>query len=135
MFHRRSIHARRGHLAFVDGLTIDSMRDRDRHIVALAGELDVATTGQLTRELTQVEASDAVEIVLDLERLQFIDSIGMNAIIRLSARLDLEGKWFVIRRGPDNVHRCFELCGLTSRLRFIDADTPSSAPHTPPAAG
>lgn len=97
---------------------IDSVRDRDRHVVVLAGELDVATAGRLTEELGRVEASDAGEVLLDLEGLRFIDSIGMQAIIRISARLGLCGKPLTIRRGPDNVQRCFELCGLASRLPF-----------------
>lgn len=103
------------------GLTIESVRDRELYLIALAGELDLATVGQFAQELSRVEASDANGILLDLERLQFIDSIGMHAIIRLSARVDLLGKSVLIRRGPDNVHRSFELCGLTSRLHFVDA--------------
>lgn len=118
MFQRRfKPHPRRRH---VGGLTIESVRDRDLHLVALAGELDLASVGQFAQEVSRVEASDAGRILLDLEGLEFIDSIGMNAIIRLSARLDLHGRSLLIRRGPDNVHRSFELCGLSSRLHFID---------------
>lgn len=119
MFARRSKHHPRP--PHVGGLAIQSVRDREVHLVALAGELDLATVGQFAQELSRVEASDATGILLDLERLQFIDSIGMHAIIRLSARSDLHGRSLSIRRGPDNVHRSFELCGLTSRLHFVDA--------------
>lgn len=102
------------------GLTIESVRDRDLHVVALAGELDLATVGQFAREISRAEASAAGAILLDLERLEFIDSIGMNAIIRLSARLEIDGRSLLVRRGPDSVHRSFELCGLTSRLHFVE---------------
>lgn len=112
----------RSRLRNMGGLAIESVRDRELHLITLTGELDLATVGQLAQELSRVEASDANGILLDLERLQFIDSIGMHAVIRLSARVDRQGKSLLIRRGPDNVHRSFELCGLTSRLHFVDAE-------------
>lgn len=103
--------------------TVRCARDDDRYVVAPVGELDMASAWQLERELRRVEASDAQEIVLDLRGVAFIDSTGMQPVLHASARSEMHSKRLKILRGPDNVQRCFEISGLTSRLPFVDRAT------------
>lgn len=107
-------------------LTVHSARDETRYIVSPVGELDMATAWQLERELRRVEASDAAEIVLDLRGVEFIDSTGMQPVLHASARSELHDKRLMILHGPDNVKRCFEISGLTTRLPFVDHATLSA---------
>jgi anti-sigma B factor antagonist len=111
-------HAARIALDAAGELTIASEREGDRHVVTIAGELDVHSAGRLDVELKRVEGTDAREIVVDLGCLEFIDSAGMHVFIRAGARSRSDGDRLVIMRGPDRVHRPFELCGLESRLPF-----------------
>ena len=99
-------------------LMIASKRAGDKHVVAISGELDLVSAVQLDMELKRVEGTDAREIVVDLGSLEFIDSAGMQVFIQASARSRSRGDRLVIVRGPDSVHRPFELCGLASRLPF-----------------
>lgn len=96
------------------------MRDGDTYRVALAGELDLLTGQRLEHELDRLQATNAHEVFLDLSGLQFIDSVGIGVIIRANTRSRSHGKRLIILRGPDSVHRPFELMGLASRLPFVD---------------
>ena len=100
-----------------------SIEDRDegsRHTLLLRGELDIASAPALEGAFQQLCQSDAQELVLDLRELTFMDSTGLNAILKcrtLSAehRCDLG-----ILPGPRPVQRVFELTQVLDRLPFRD---------------
>ena len=56
-------------------------------------------------------------IVLDLRKLEFIDSSGLHVIFKADRRT---GPRLLILKGPARVQRDFELCGLEELLTFID---------------
>jgi anti-anti-sigma factor len=101
-------------------LTMRSTRDGDTHVIALAGELDLAGADLFDGELQRVEATDARQIVLDLRELEFIDSTGIRLIYMADMRSRTDSDRLVIRRGPDRVHRIFVLTDLADRLPFVD---------------
>jgi anti-anti-sigma factor len=97
-----------------------STRDGDVQVIALAGELDLAGAGLVEEELLRVEGSDAGQIVIDLRELEFIDSTGVRLVYMADARARHRDARLTIRRGPDRVHRIFELTDLADRLPFVD---------------
>jgi anti-anti-sigma factor len=101
-----------------DALTIRSGRDDATWVIALHGELDLANGRELERELGRAEASDVDEIVLDLGALQFVDSTGIRLLLEATQRSVGDGGRLRILRGPEHVHRVFELCGVTDALPF-----------------
>ena len=101
-------------------LTMRSTRDGDAHVIALAGELDLAGADLFGDELRRVEAGDARRIVIDLRDLEFIDSTGIRLIFMADVRARADGDRLVIRRGPDSVHRIFVITDLADRLPFVD---------------
>jgi anti-anti-sigma factor len=107
-------------LRHLGALTMRSTRDGGAHVIALAGELDLAGAGLLEDELLRVEATDADAIVLDLRELEFIDSTGVRLIYMADARARRGDGRLAIRRGPSRVHRIFELTDLADRLPFVD---------------
>ncbi|MEA2298534.1 MAG: anti-sigma factor antagonist [Solirubrobacteraceae bacterium] len=90
------------------------------HVVIL-GELDLATTPALERTLTEVEATDAAAIVLDLDGVEFLDSTGLRAVLEADSRSRANGSRLAVTRGSDQVQRLFRLVGADQRLPFIDA--------------
>jgi len=68
----------------------------------LVGELDMSTIKELSRVLDPklIEGGD---VVLDVEDLQFMDSTGLQVLIRSALSLDGRGK--VILRAPGNLVR------------------------------
>jgi anti-sigma B factor antagonist len=89
--------------------------------LTLVGELDLATLHVLEQELDQIAASEK-RLVLDLRRLEFVDSSGLHALLRADRRFSDAGGQLTIVRGPRAVERLFRLTGLDTRLRIIDQD-------------
>src|SRR5260370_38434695 len=62
-------------LAMSEALTIQVRRDRGYAIVAVAGEVDIATVTRLRESLFELTASGHT-LVVDLDQVSFIDSSG-----------------------------------------------------------
>ena len=110
----------------MDGMTrfnfleLRSERRDDEHVIALAGELDLDGAQRVSQELERAAAADVRRVVLDLSQLEFIDSSGIRLIVEADARLRTEGERLALIRGPQPVHRVFELTGVAERLPFVD---------------
>lgn len=61
-----------------------------RHVIAVAGELDLYTTPQLVAELEALTTAGP-EIVLDLNEVSFVDSTALGAILLGGRRLQASG--------------------------------------------
>jgi anti-anti-sigma factor len=91
----------------------------DAAYLYLAGELDIATTPQLKRELGEPQ-SQARLVVLDLRGLTFIDSCGVHAIVDAGIRLGQLGHRLLVLRGGPDVDRVFELTESSADLVDVD---------------
>jgi anti-sigma B factor antagonist len=87
--------------------------------VHVGGELDIATTPQLERTLSE---SQARLVVLDLRELALIDSCGMHAIINAGIRARQAGRRLVLVRVPANVDRMLTLTGSSDQVEIGDVD-------------
>ena len=74
--------------------------------VAVAGELDMAAADEFLEIATSTVDPSHV-VVLDIADLEFIDSAGLRAIVRLSEDVCPFG--IVLRSPPDNVLRVLEM--------------------------
>jgi anti-anti-sigma factor len=94
----------------------------DRTItVVLSGELDLVASPALDRAIGDQAESDVDLVVVDLRRLEFMDSTGLHAVLRIQQGANELGRRFAVIRGPDPVQRLFELTGLTETLTIVDA--------------
>ena len=89
-----------------------------RHILVLSGELDIASADQLEAIVRRVCGKATCEVVLDLTKLTFVDSTGLQAIIAAGELCEEHGREFMLVPGPKNVQRVFEVTHLTERLPF-----------------
>ena len=89
--------------------------------IAIHGELDLATAPRLQAEFERVAALDGLElVVVDLRKLAFLDSTGLEAMLRLEAALRARDAALAIVRGPRAVERLFTVMRLDQRLRIVD---------------
>ena len=99
-------------------MRIESNDEGGRHALVLSGELDIASAPQLEARVQRLGAPMGGEVVLDLGGLEFIDSAGLNAILRVRA-LCQEQMWgFGLTPGARPVQRLFEVTRLIDRLPF-----------------
>jgi anti-sigma B factor antagonist len=92
--------------------------DGDAYVVAVSGELDIAGTDELRRELARGEDHPAGRIVLDLSALQFMDSAGLAVLLEAQQRAQTNGHRLTLLRGPAEVHRFFVLTGTEQTFDF-----------------
>lgn len=83
--------------------------------LALAGELDAHTAPQLAEHLVELPAGDA-DVVLDIERVEFMDSSGLRVVIDVHQRALDAGRRLVLRHPTSAVQRLLEISGLSDHL-------------------
>ena len=99
---------------------VDVEPQRDVVRVMPIGELDTATVGQLAKELTELRDAGFKCLVLDLRRLDFMDSSGVHLILDADAHARTNGHDFAVIPGPPVIQRLFELSGVGEHLRFCE---------------
>jgi anti-anti-sigma factor len=99
--------------------------ERDSVRVAPAGELDLATAPVVERSVRELLESGFARVVLDLGRLEYLDSTGLHLILRLQSSADEYGCRFSVRPGPAKVQRVFTLTGTLEQVAFEAHARPS----------
>ena len=87
--------------------------------VAVVGELDIATSPQLSAALRGLEPGYD-RLVVDLSGCSFFASSGISILLEEHARAVEEGFELVIVKAPPPVQRMFDLAGLDEKLTFQD---------------
>jgi len=102
-------------------LDVDVIPDRDRVILALSGELDIAATEVLTTTLDDLRSGGWEDIVVDPRGLSFVDSTGLTWLLSAD-REAREGAWrFSLRDGSPKFARLLQLGGLSEHFRRAEA--------------
>lgn len=105
---------------FPEELVIERRDDSDGVVLALSGELDIATSPALEQRITQIWDEGPDRLLLDLSELRFVDSAGVSALIRAKEEAGAKGRELVLRRPPPKVQSLFALVGLANWLTIVD---------------
>ena len=90
-------------------------------VIAVRGELDLASSPALQEELDRVAASDAKLLIIDLRNLDFMDSTGLSVLVRAHQRTEEQGRQLAMVKGPQQVQRLLSLTGVADRLKLVDS--------------
>ncbi len=101
-------------------LSIESSRVGDAVLIVLRGELDLASAPELERELREAEGTSPSRVTIDLGGLGFMDSTGLQALLRARERAGSSSYELTLRRGPHQVQRVFELTRTVDAFSFED---------------
>jgi len=120
-----------GRLAMGDALDITVRGERGVVIAAVAGDVDISTVAQLRECLFEL-ADSGETLIVDLNRVAFIDSAGLGALVGTSRRAAEHGgsllavcalsctlvfaltiKQFLLINGPINTAVILSLTGVT----------------------
>ena len=99
--------------------------------VAITGELDIATLPEFEQVVRSVRSPDMERLVVDLRQVTFMDSMGIEQLLRLHTELAEAGAELLVVRGPHAVHRVFELTGLDRVLAIVDQAPVQEDPARP----
>ena len=99
-------------------LAVETDRDGDGTIVLqLYGEFDLASVPIFEAELARAEA-ELGPLVIDLSRLEFIDSTGISQLLAAHTRAEGDERELVFLKGPPSVEKILRITGLDQILRF-----------------
>jgi anti-sigma B factor antagonist len=100
------------------------------HRLIPVGELDLATAPILERAFNAAyDDDDAAMIVVDLTELSFMDSSGINLLVRLNAACDGADRLRIVNGSPE-VGRVLDLTGVRPHLPIISSTDDPLAPRS-----
>ncbi len=100
--------------------------------VAVAGEVDVSTTPELELALDEAIRDSEGAFVIDLCDLEFLDSSGLNVVLRARALLGREERALAVVCPPGPVRRLFEVVGIAELLFLYSSREEAAAALVPP---
>ena len=90
-------------------------------VIAVSGEIDVATAPQLRECLHRVIAQGESTIVLDLLEVTFLDSTALGVLVGgLKRCRELGGDLHIVVADP-RIVKIFEITGLTNVFTIVDS--------------
>lgn len=87
--------------------------------VAVAGAIDLSSACDFDDALRRVERRAPGKLVLDLRRLDFMDSAGLSRIIALHTRCHRASRRLTLVRGPQAVERLLALARLDDEFDVV----------------
>ena len=98
-------------------MVCDQWGDDGAATVTVRGQIDVGSADAFYEQLARVAGASPRRLVIDLAGVDFLDSAGLNAFVRL--RKALPGHCAVILRSVQpRARQVFELTGLATAFDF-----------------
>jgi anti-sigma B factor antagonist len=88
------------------------------HLIAITGELDIAATPELSTVMLMAARSPGAIVVLDLTRVEFVDSMALGTLLRAGGEIESAGKRLRIVCGAGPVRKLLEMTNLTNRFQL-----------------
>jgi stage II sporulation protein AA (anti-sigma F factor antagonist) len=97
-----------------DVLTVNTtVHGADRAVVTVVGQLDGDTSAVLRHQLAALTLQGRCFIVLDLAQVPFMDSSGMNSVLRSRSEILRHGGQLVLAAPDAPVRRLLDLTGVS----------------------
>lgn len=90
-------------------------------VVALAGEMDMSTAPKLTHALDGCLGLGPCQLIVELSHLSFIDSSGINALVRLTKAVNATGGELLLAAPSPDVKRVFEIVQLGDVVTIVES--------------
>jgi anti-sigma B factor antagonist len=90
-------------------------------VLAVTGEVDVYTAPRLREKLVELVSQDKLQVIVDLEGVDFLDSTGLGVLVGGLKRLrSHDGDLGLVCSQP-RVLKVFEITGLTKVFEIYDS--------------
>jgi len=93
-------------------LDVSTREEAGRVVVVAIGEVDVYTAPQLDAELSRLTTEGRTDLVVDLARVDFLDSTGLSVLVKALKRVrEADGRLDVVVTS-ERVAKVFRITGL-----------------------
>ena len=99
---------------------VDVVPGRDDVVVEAIGELDLQSAELLARAVRRLRAEGHGHVVVDLQKVEFMDSTGLRVLLGLHRDAEREGWAISLVAGPRRVQRIFELTATHALFHWRD---------------
>jgi anti-anti-sigma factor len=101
---------------------LEPQENGDDHVVhvEVAGELDLTNVPEFEERLGELEPDGSAALVLDLNRVVFIDSAALHALFRISRRLGRE-RFGIVLAPTAPIARTLGIVGLPQAVTTGDS--------------
>ena len=113
-------------------LAVERFRSDGYEVLAVDGEIDIATAPRMIAALNEVLAEIESPLVVDLSRVVFMDSTGLALLINARRRVVRRKQGFAIVCPSGPIARVFEIADMVESLRvFPDRESAMLAATQP----
>lgn len=88
----------------------------DGAVLRFAGELDAGGAAEAHHALSQAVGRGRGDIEVDVSRLEFIDSVGLGALVKAAGQLERQERALRVTGAQGAVRRAIDLTGFAERL-------------------
>jgi anti-anti-sigma factor len=100
-----------------DALAVEVRRERDYVVVAVTGEIDISNVAGLREQLFEL-AEDGQLLIVDLNRITFIDSAGLGALVGAARRAEAHGGSLHAVCAQPQPRKLLWMTGVDRRIRL-----------------
>jgi anti-sigma B factor antagonist len=101
-------------------LGLDVSEQNGHAVLAVSGEVDVATVPRLREQLHALVAEGNRRIIVDLDGVDFLDSTGLGVLVGALKRVrSNDGDLYLVCTQP-RIRKVFEVTGLTKVFSLFD---------------
>lgn len=113
-------------------LSIAGRSEDGVEIVAVSGEIDIASAPRLITGLNDAVGAGETPVIVDLTEVGFMDSTGLALLLNAHRRLARRGKGFAVVSADGPVRRVFTITDMVDvlRVRPTLAEAKASALNT-----
>jgi anti-sigma B factor antagonist len=109
-------------------LAVSAVPDRDRVRVLVAGELDLATVGDVRDQIAELLDVGWRDVLIDLREVTFIDTSGVHVLLDADQRARAEGVRLAVVVEPGPVRELLRITATDQILTLApDADPQRSS--------
>jgi anti-sigma B factor antagonist len=94
-------------------LDLNVHKDGDHSVLEVAGEIDVYTAPKLREQLIELVSDGSYHIVVDLEKVDFLDSTGLGVLVGGLKRVRNHDGTLRLVCTQEKILKIFRITGLT----------------------
>ena len=104
-------------------------------VMPLTGDVDLASAPALRTRLVEATSDAPAHVILDLTRLDFIDSTGLGVLVGTLRRVRGGGGEMRIAGAPPGIERVFSVTGLDRVFQLASSVEEAAGEPLPEATG
>ncbi|RKD31363.1 STAS domain-containing protein [Thermohalobacter berrensis] len=87
-------------------------KDKNAWIIKPIGEVDIYTSPNFKKELTDIIKENETDVIIDCSQLEYIDSTGLGVLISGLKKIKEKDKNIIIEHIKPNIKKLLDITGL-----------------------